>query len=210
VFMDERWLATRLAFALALLASARSELRTAVAARDELGVVRQAMMVTHGAASVPLYLRGVTPSSTRKLALLAAADPKMRAAIAEYECSLPDAEIDGPALVRACELFLASCERPDLGGLSRYMTWKARSTIAAGAVRDGIDMLWCAAGMNAPAESAREGAREPMRRWLELVGWSGAAALEEDAQRLAGDPGAAARADASSIIDKVIRRTAPV
>jgi predicted nucleotidyltransferase len=218
-FMEPRWLVLRLGFALAVLAGARAALRVAIAAGDVLGILRQAMMVTQGAASVPLYRCGITPSSTRKLAMLHRADPAMRDVIVEFECSLRRAAFDAEALVRACEGFLDASDRPDLGGLTEYMAWKARHAIADGAVDDGIDMLWCAAGMSAPREASRGGACEPARRWLDRVGWSGAAAISEKerlameiesrAREMAGDDAIRAGGEAAAIVSNVVRRSAP-
>jgi hypothetical protein len=219
VFMEPRWLALRLGFALAMLAGARAALRAAIAAGDILGILRQAMMVTQGAASVPLYLRGITPSSTRKLAMLHRADPAMRDAIVRFECSLPRAAFDAEVLVRACEGFLEASHRPDLGGLAEYMAWKARHAIADGAVDDGIDMLWCAAGMSAPREAARGRVRESARGWLDRVGWSGGEAIsakeclareiESRAREMAGGDAIRASGEAAAIVSNAVRRSAP-
>jgi hypothetical protein len=219
VFMEPRWLVLRLGFALAMLAGARTALRAAVAAGDVLGILRQAMIVTHGAASVPLYLRGITPSSTRKLALVGSADPSMRDAIVAYECALPRAAIDAAALAAACERFLAAANRPDLGGLADYMVWKARHAITDGALDDGIDMLWCAAGMSAPGEAARADARDPARGWFDLVGWSGeeaiankeklAGEIEARARKIAGRDAVLASGDAAAIVSNVVGQSAP-
>jgi len=76
-------------------------------------------------------------------------------------------------------------KRTDLGGLPKYMIWKAERKIQKGDLREGIDMLWTAVGLNAPKPEQREETLPYVAEWLRCVGWRGRTVLASKV-RLAG------------------------
>jgi len=187
VFMEPKWLRMRLDRILDYYTTSLGKLSRAVYATDHLGICENGMTLPHLASSVPLYMNGVTPSSTRKLFLLKEICPNMRARLVEYECELADSAIDGTALLEVCRSCCASAGRTDLGGLPEYMIGKAERTIGKGDLREGIDMLWTATGLSISRPERHDETLPHCREWLRRVGWSGSIVLAGKL-RLAEDP----------------------
>jgi predicted nucleotidyltransferase len=197
VFMTPRWVHVRMDWALAYYARCLTGLREAVTSTDPFGTLLNAMWISHAAAAVPLYRAGVTPSSTRKLFLLAGVNPEVRARIIELECSLHMMAAEVSALIAVIERYCALTDRADLGGLPVYMIAKAASMMKHGHLPEAVDVLWSAAGLSIPADEARENARPLLQEWLRRVGWEGKAALAmklrlaesllRDVEKLAGE-----------------------
>ncbi len=186
VFMEPKWLRIRLDWVLEACRGSLAKLKQAVPADDDLSICEHAMTLSHRAASVPLYIHGLTPSSTRKLYQLRNACPEMRTKLIQYECALPDSRIDKNALLNVGRSCCEAAKRIDLGGLSEYMIRKAERTMQKGDLREAIDMLWTAIGVNVWMGKPDRGVLPHVREWLTRVGWSGTGAMTEKL-RLAED-----------------------
>ena len=152
-------------------------MRDGIQSQDAFVISENAGLIPHAAASVPLYRAGITPSSSRKLILLAGVSPGIRARVAQFECSLPVKAADVAALMDTCTRFCSLSDRGDMGGLPGYMIAKASSMMKQGDLHEAVDVLWCATRMSLPAVEAQEKSRPLLQEWLRGVGWEGADAL---------------------------------
>ncbi len=177
VYMQHKWLLKRLEYALDYYQRSLVNLCEAVGSMDPLKIRKSAMALPHVASAVPLYIAGISPSSTRKLSLLAKVHPGIRAKIVHYECSLPSHGVAFKALRETCTRYHAIMNRKERGGLPGYVAWKADRTMEKGALEDAIDMLWFAIGIGEPETEHRDEARALMKAWLRGVGWEGETAL---------------------------------
>jgi hypothetical protein len=171
VYMKPEWLQKRLHWAMNYFRDCYTKLQEAVVAMDPYGVCGNAMIIPHIASSIPLYMKGITPSSTRQLILLKEVDPLLRNTLIEYECSFPEADIDIAAMIETCRSYCVSSNRKDLGGLDDYAVWKTKKTADRGDLREAVDMLWFAMGYGLPTAEYQDKARVHIQDWLCKVGW---------------------------------------
>jgi len=179
VFMQEKWLRMRLNFALELCRTNVARLRESTADKDCDGICQAVWWISHAVPAVPLYIAGVTPSSTRKLSQLASVCPGIRERVTELECSLPLTASDFAELLDTCRKLCTLKDPTVSSGLVDYMMVKAESMASHGALSEAVDVVWCALQAGGPvvAESW-ERARGLRQEWLCGVGWSGDAVVK--------------------------------
>jgi hypothetical protein len=106
-------------------------------------------------------------------------DPRLAEKIVRFECSLPENRISSGDLLDACGRYCRESGRKDLEALPEYMVGKADRMLAAGALRDTIDVLWTAMGLSEPIPANREMSLLHLRAWHRQVGWAGSTELVE-------------------------------
>lgn len=178
-YMEPRWVGKRIAWALDRYGGYLQKLKEAIVREDSFVICEGAVYLFHMAASVPLYACGTTPSSTRQLSLLRQTAPELERRIVRLECSLPDQKTDWRGMVAVSSQIREESNRKDLCGLPEYMIWKANRLATAGALRDGIDVLWTAVGVSVIGSSDRQRLQAPLREWHAQVGWQSTTDLSE-------------------------------
>lgn len=179
VFMQQKWLRVRLTFALDLCRTNLSKLQESIGAWDCDGICQAVWWMSHAVPAVPLYMAGVTPSSTRKLLQLAGVCPEIREGVIELECSLPVTASDFAGLLDTCRKLRALKDPRVSSGLLHYMMMKAESMASHGALSEAVDVLWCALQVGGPVVAGnQERARELRQEWLYGLDWTGEAVVK--------------------------------
>jgi|GEM_PF-5914746 len=171
-YMDPYWLSRRVSWAIDLYSSSLTLLRDGTRENEYFTIGEAVTYLSHAAASVPFFLVGRTPSSTRQLSFLSDVFPELRDLIIVFECAIPNEHMNTSSIIEICKNFLKESDRKDLGGLPEYMAWKADRMLSNHALRDAVDVLWTSIGLAAKGSSKRPEAARFLIEWFRHVGWA--------------------------------------
>lgn len=173
VFMQPQWLDKRLAFWLEQTRSNYQRFTDAINTDEPLEICAALGLFTFGCASIPLLRAGVTPSSSRGLALLGPIAPAIKVQLAELEGSTKMSATDVLALEPLLQEGLPLADAA-LGQLPIYFIQKTRWMAQQGQHQEALHAMWLQMGggvaqaciaRNDPVERAT--GAELMQRWLQ-------------------------------------------
>lgn len=173
VFMQPQWLSKRLAFWLEQTRTTYAQFTAAINAAEPLEICAALGLFTFGCSSIPLLRAGVTPSSSRGLALLGPISPTIKAQLAELEGSTSMSVADVLALEPLLQEGIPLADAA-LGQLPIYFIQKTRWMAQQGQQQEALHAMWLQMGggvalaciaRNDPAE--RLIAADLMQRWLQ-------------------------------------------
>ena len=126
MFMEPKWLHRRLNLGLDYSRQFLTVLQDSIATADLHGIRDSLFRIATVSASLPLYLVGTTPSSTRLLAQVSAVAPETRRQICELLSSFDFTLEITTGLIDTCENYIHLMDRTYASGAGRYLIQKAR------------------------------------------------------------------------------------
>jgi predicted nucleotidyltransferase len=175
LYMQPQWLAKRLAFWVEQLRSMVAQLQTAVQAGDALRICAALGWFNFGAVSIPLLRAGITPSSSRGLALLGQLDPSLKAQLAAFEGSTHLTAADVLALEPFLRAAIPLCDA-SFGQLPIYFLHKIRWMAQQGQHQEAFHAMWIYLGpgtaqscLNGNDPASLAAGADLMQRWLQSI-----------------------------------------
>ena len=176
VYMEPKWLHMRLNLGLEYFRKFLAILQESIANADFHGIRDSVLWIASLSGSIPLFIEGITPSSTRMLAQLSRVAPGIRRIICELVYSLDITPEMTTALIDTCVAFVDLMGPTYADGAGRYMIRKVRSMAGHGEMCQAAFVMMHVNDKIIDENSKK--AETLLRDWFERIGWVGNDALE--------------------------------
>ena len=175
-FMNPYWISRRVQLIAERITPGFENLQKAILERDTLAICHYAGRLQFQFALIPLIARGISPSSTRHLALLGSIQPELKTIICKLEGSSAMSSDDVLQLTDIIEAW-EKLNHKEISHLNKYMLEKAKWMARHGLHKEAVHVLWINVSFKTHPElqsndpSVKQQAIQLASDWLNSVDW---------------------------------------
>lgn len=179
VFMQPQWVGMRVKPHVEHLPDRIKALQDAMESNDPANICIHTGRIAFSFGLIPLFLHGVSPSSTRSLIQLGTVDERLKQQLSELEGT---AEIDNDTVSQAISLLAKLTDIADTekwGELPEYVVKKVEWMYRSGFPQAALHTAWFNCGfrikdcLDANNHNAVGEMSELVKQWLNIMGWQG-------------------------------------
>jgi len=175
VFMEPRWVNSRVKYWLDAGKEALPEFAVAITSEDHPGICAGFATLAWSFITIPILVAGYNPGSIRSFTHLGEFRPDLRDRLCELEYS---SDLDVDELTDLLALTTQVSSSADLAGKRRYFLNKIAWMIENDLAREALHTMWFCFGtliarQNKEDQSALALGAELSKQWLQKVGWEG-------------------------------------